>query len=580
MQAPVLPIVPRTPPPGIDLDAANTSLVAAGVNPWLAHSLALRGVADPNVALGHYKPLHYRDLKGLSEMVARLVAAIRLSDPIMVVADYDCDGATACAAAVRGLRAMGAQVDFIVPNRFVHGYGLTPGVVDLAVTRTPRPRIIVTVDNGIASVAGVAHANYLGLDVLVTDHHLPGDRLPAAAAIVNPNQPGCPFPSKNLAGCGVMFYVLNALRDALRAAGMPGGNADLSPVLDLIGLGTVADVVKLDANNRWLVNAGLSRIRTGAAHPGVQALFAVSRRQADYATSSDFGFSLGPRINAAGRLADMSTGIRCLISDDVALSVALAKDLANLNDERKKIEGGMREDALAAIDTSGQNGRLTRVSFGEDFHEGVVGIVASRIRERDNAPAVVFAPSRHDPSLLKGSARSVPGLHLRDALDRVHKLGMSQEFPDGLLDKFGGHAMAAGLTLQRPRLPLFRELFERAVSEALGGVLPERSIQVDGDLPVNAIEPCTAAALASKVWGSGFEEPLWHGDFDLVDARLVGADKNHLKMRLARAGKFFDAMQFFCEELPPPGPVSLVYRLGWSIFRGCERAEIVVVDRR
>lgn len=572
-------IISRKAPDGVDPDSATASLVNGGINPWLARALALRGEYAPNIALGGYDPLPVDGMKGMPEMVARLRAAIAHREPIFVVADYDADGAASAVVAVLGLRAMGAVVDFIVPNRFVHGYGLTPSVVDLVAERRPRPRVIVTVDNGIASNAGVAHANHLGFDVLVTDHHLAGAELPQAAAIVDPNQPGCMFPSKSIAGCGVILYVLTALRDSFRADGMPEGDVRLANLLDVVGVGTIADVVHLDRNNRWLVYRALTRIRAGRARPGIQALFNASRRSAEHAASSDFGFSLGPRINAAGRLADMTTGIRCLLTEDAALAGVLAEDLASLNEHRKEIESEMRDVALDAID-AGDSTRLTRVAFGEEFHEGVVGIVASRIKERDGAPTVVFAPSSSNAALLKGSARGVPGMNLRDAIDRVHKLGMSPERPDGLCEKFGGHAMAAGLTIRRDRLPLFRELFERSVSEALGGALPSRSILVDGDLPNEAIEPNTARGLSQAVWGTGFEEPVWHGEFDIVSTRLVGADRNHLKMRVRRGDSEFEAIQFFCNEEPPHGSCNIAYRLSWNVWNDRERAELLVVDKR
>lgn len=570
-----LPLHQRPSPAGLDVRAATAALHEAGLNRWLAQSLAQRGVADHATATGAYAPAKARGMLGLDAAVARLRAAIRLHEQIFCVADYDADGCTAAVVTVTALRAMGATIDFAVPNRFIHGYGLTPGVVDLVRERAPNTRVIVTVDNGIASNAGVAHANSLGIDVVVTDHHLAGAELPDACAIVDPNQPGCPFPAKNTAGCGVILYVLTALRNAFRMDGDPAGNASFAALLDAVALGTVADVVPLDANNRWLVNAGLRRIRGGAARPGLAALFDVSRREAQYATASDFAFSCGPRVNSAGRLADMTTGIRCLLTRDAGEAVQLAGALASLNDHRRELEAEMREIALDSLD-AGDPSALTRVAFDERFHEGVVGIVASRIKDRDGAPAVVFAPASGDTQLLKGSARGVAGMNLRDALDRANKLGITPEHTDGLLEKFGGHAMAAGLTLRRDRLPQFKMLFEQAVQEALGGVLPTRSLLIDGDLPNAAIEPATAKALNQYVWGTAFEEPLWRGEFNLTDARPVGKDQNHVKMTLQRGGVAFNAIQFFREDVPAPGPVEVVYRLGWSVWNGRERAEIVV----
>ena len=555
--------------------AAQNVLVQGGVNPYVAQALATRGVDQVDLAKGTYRLEPFTSLKGLHEMVKILVEAIERRVPMVVVADYDCDGATACTVAVTGLRAMGAQVDFVVPNRFTHGYGLTPDVVDLVRERFPKTRWIITVDNGIASIDGVKHANQHGMGVLVTDHHLPGKALPDAAAIVNPNQPGCPFPSKNLAGCGVMYYVLAATRTALASRGGLPSNVNLGEWLDIVALGTVADVVKLDANNRWLVRAGLANIRAGRARPGLRALFDVSKRNPYRASSQDFGFSVGPRINAAGRLDDMSIGIRCLTAGGDQEAFDLANDLFKLNEERKDIEKGMKEEAFTDIDLSGQEGCFTRVVFGESFHEGVIGIVAGRIKEEANTPVVVFAPVRDgDATMIKGSARSIPGLHLRDALDLVHKRG------DNLLVKFGGHAMAAGLTLKRDNLDRFTSLFEEAVREMMGGQLQQKVITVDGELPTEALTVETAEALADQPWGQGFEVPLWTGQFEVLDARLVGQDQNHLKMTLGRDGETWSAMQFFTTEVPDQARVQVCYQLSVNEFRGERTADLIVSDRR
>lgn len=559
-----------------DVHQASARLAQAGINPWVARSLALRGVEDPKIALGDYRIEHFAHLKGITELSTILADAIIHKQRITVVADYDCDGATACVVAVTGLRALGAIVDFVVPNRFEHGYGLTPSVVDLVAERKPKPRWIVTVDNGIASNAGVAHANHLGIGVLVTDHHLPGPTLPDAAAIVNPNQPGCLFPSKNLAGCGVMYYVLAATQVVLIQRNALPDRPVLADWLDIVALGTVADVVKLDANNRWLVRQGLARIRQGITRPGVAALFDVSGRAFARATGQDFGFSLGPRINAAGRLKDMSIGIQCLLAEGTAEAHALAKQLFELNEERKNIEGVMKEEAIEEIDLSGQEGRFTRVVYGDTFHEGVIGIVAGRIKEEANTPVIVFAPAKED-DLIKGSARSIPGLHLRDALDVVHKRD------DSIMVKFGGHAMAAGLTIHKSKYPLFCALFEEAVKEMMGGRLQKKVLVVDGELPPEAFDVQTAGSFSDEVWGQGFEEPVWVGEFRVKDARLIGKDpdpaKQHLKMQVALGDKTFDAIQFRSQDIPTSGRVRLAYKLSLNEFRGLQSPQLMIVDK-
>lgn len=555
---------------------ATAVLRDAGFSPWLARALAVRGVDDPTVAQGKYSLLHYRHLKGIDQITQIICQAIQDKQRLTVVADYDCDGATACAIAVSGLRALGATIDFIVPNRFKHGYGLTPSVVDVVAEAFPDTRYIITVDNGIASIAGVQAANDRGIGVLVTDHHLPGPDLPDADAIVNPNQPGCEFESKNLAGCGVMYYVLAAVRTQLSSLGLVSPTTPpLSQWLDLVALGTVADVVKLDQNNRWLVNQGLQRIRAGHMRPGIAALFAVAGRDPARANASDFGFALGPRLNAAGRLDDMSIGIRCLLATDDATAHELAMTLDELNVQRKEIEGTMRDAAWQDIDLSGQAGKFTRVVYDPSFHEGVIGIVAGRIKEQDFVPTVVFAGAQEE-GLIKGSGRSIPGLHLRDVLDLVHKRG------NDMFHKFGGHAMAAGLTLPLDRLDDFRELFEQAVQEVLEGKLPAKQLEVDGDLPDIALGDIDIIdQMARHVWGQGFEEPVWTGTFEVVEARVTGKDKNHLSMLVERDGNRYKAVHFFDAQNPPqPGEhVALAYRPSINEFRGNWSVDLMVVDR-
>lgn len=566
----MLPLVERTLPAELPLDTTHR-LSAAGINPWVARSLALRGVADPALALGNYRLEPYKSLRDIHKVAMTIAKGIVAGERFVVVADYDCDGATACAVAVSGLRAFGADVDFVVPNRFIHGYGLTPSVVEMVVPMNPR--WIVTVDNGTASNAGVDAANAHNIGVLVTDHHLPGPTLPDAAGIVNPNQPDCPFPSKNLAGVGVMYYVLAAVRDALKSLNaLPQPEPNLALWLDLVALGTVADVVKLDANNRWLVRQGLRLIRNGGARPGVRALFDVSGRDWSKASAQDFGFSLGPRINAAGRLEDMTYGIRCLLAETEEEALGYAYQLDDFNRRRKEIEGEMKEVAWQTIDLEGQAGKFTRVVYDPAFHEGVIGIVAGRIKEDDNTPVVVFAKAQEE-GLIKGSGRSIPGVHLRDALDLVHKRG------NNLFHKFGGHAMAAGMTLAEDRLEDFTRLFEEAIFELMEGRLSQKYVQIDGELPSQALDLSTVEAFCEQVWGQGFEEPTFVGDFELVNARLIGAEQNHLKMRVRIDDMEFDALQFFCSDLPSGNNITLAYRLSVNEFRGNRSVNLMVVEK-
>lgn len=566
----MLPIVPRSPSDAQSVQA----LIDQGINPYVARVLASRGVQGAEEALGSYPLLPYHQLKGIEDIARRLDGAIDRQERITVVADYDCDGATACAVAVAGLTGLGAVIDFVVPNRFVHGYGLTPSVVDLVAERFPDTRWILTVDNGIASNAGVDAAQAKGIGVLVTDHHLPGPVIPPAESIVNPNQPGCEFPSKNLAGCGVMFYVLAAARDVRRAKGdAVAQGMNLTELLDVVALGTVADVVRLDANNRWLVRQGLRRIRQGLMCPGIRALFDASGRNPAFASSQDFGFGLGPRLNAAGRLEDMTIGIRTLLEKDYEKALEMAQQLDQLNTKRREIETDMKELSEGTVAAAQQAGRFTRVVYNPTFHEGVVGIVAGRIKESNHVPTIVFAPATEE-GLIKGSGRSIPGVHLRDVLDIVHKRG------NNLMHKFGGHAMAAGLTLPGDRLDEFKELFEQAVREWLEGRLPEAELLVDGDLPLSALSLETARALEDEVWGQGWEEPVWTGVFDVIEARLVGKDQNHVSMKLDPGdGEEVSAMHFFSTQAPTSDRVRLAYKVSINRFRGNDTLTLLVVDR-
>jgi single-stranded-DNA-specific exonuclease len=553
------------------------ALEQAGIAPLLARLLAARGVreaAELDEGLQHLLPP--ADLKGLPDAGRLLADAIQSGERIVVVADYDCDGATACAVMLRGLRLLGAQpaqVGYVVPDRAVHGYGLTPTIVDLA--RAQQPGLLVTVDNGIASLAGVAHARALGIQVLVTDHHLPAliDGalvVPDAQAIVNPNQPGCTFASKSLAGVGVAFYVLLGLRAELRARNaLPAPEPRLDGLLDLVALGTVADVVKLDANNRRLVAQGLRRMRAGRAQPGVMALFSAAKRDASQAQGFDLGFALGPRINAAGRLADMTLGIECLTTDDPARALELATQLDSINRERREIETGMREMAEARLDglVEALAGALPPAValFDADFHEGVVGIVASRIKDRVHRPTFVFA--RGADGHLKGSGRSIPGFHLRDALDLVAK-----REPD-LLAKFGGHAMAAGATLAVDDVQRFALALARVAEEWLSEQDLTRTLRHDGALPAGAATAETARLLDAQVWGQGFEPPVFCDPFVVISQRLVG--EKHLKLRLRQGDRLIDAIWFNHVDMLPER-VTLAYRLSLDEWQGQQRVQYVV----
>ena len=546
----------------VDLRARQT-LLQAGVDPLLARLLAARGIRHPDeIRLDLAGLLPPDTMRGLPEAVARLSRAIDDQEPILVVGDYDCDGATAIAIAVQGLRMLGATIDYLVPNRFENGYGLTSEVVDAALVhpRLGRPALLLTVDNGIASVAGVEHANSHGLPVIVTDHHLPAETLPAALAIVNPNQPGCPFPDKNLAGVGVMLYVLIALRSHRRQLGRFGGPPpSLSPLLDLAALGTVADVVPLTRNNRVIVNAGLSRIRAGRARPGIAALLQVARRAGPTLNAMDLGFAIGPRINAAGRLADMGIGVECLLAPDMARATELATALDEINRQRRDLETSMREEALSLIGEPAVDAR-SLVVHDDDWHHGVIGLVASRIKDRYHRPTIALAPDQD--GMLRGSGRSIAGVHLRDVLDLVDK-----RHP-GMLVKFGGHAMAAGLTLPAGQLDAFREAFEDAVRTLSRDEDFLRDVTTDGPLPPESLNIGTLDLFDTQVWGQGFPPPLFSGRFNVRNQRLI--NNRHLKLELSPAeepGQRLSAIFFGRTEALPPEAL-LSYRIQRDDFRG------------
>jgi single-stranded-DNA-specific exonuclease len=557
---------------------AAWALEQAGLSPLLARLFAARGVRDADeLDDGLARLLPPDALLGAAAAARGLADALAAGDGIAVVADYDCDGATACAVALRGLALLGArpgQVRYVVPDRAVHGYGLTPTIVDLALALQPRPQWLMTVDNGIASLAGVDHARAMGLRVLVTDHHLPALEhgqvlLPAAEVIVNPNQPGCSFASKHLAGVGVVFYVLLALRAELRSRGHFDGLSQprLDSLLDLVALGTVADVVRLDANNRRLVAQGLKRIRHGKVCAGIAALFAVAGRDARRASAFDFGFALGPRINAAGRLSDMTLGIECLLTDDPARAAALAAQLDAINRERRVVEGGMREQAERLLEMLMPDAAAppALAMYDPGFHEGVVGIVASRLKDRLNRPSFVFAQGQD--GLLKGSGRSIAGFHLRDALDLV-----SKRHP-GVLRKFGGHAMAAGCTVAEPDLSTFRAALAQVATEWLSPSLLERTVLSDGPLAAEHFSPATVQALEAQVWGQAFEPPVFCDLVDVVSQRLVG--EKHLKLSIRHGGALRDAIWFSHAE-PLPNRVRLAYRLSLDEYNGRQRVQLVV----
>ncbi|MCC7095688.1 MAG: single-stranded-DNA-specific exonuclease RecJ [Thermomonas sp.] len=503
-------------------------------------------------------------LKGIDAATALLAAAIARDARILVVGDFDCDGATACAVAVRGLRLLGARTLLqAVPNRILHGYGLTPGLVEEL--SALQPDLVVTVDHGIACHAGIAAAKALGWQVLVTDHHLPGPTLPAADAIVNPNQPGCTFPSKALAGVGVMFYLLLALRAGL------GVQAELASLLDLVAVGTVADMVPLDTNNRALVGAGLRRLRAGQGCAGLNALIEASGRKAAALSTTDIGFSIGPRINAAGRLEDMGIGIECLLTDDPRQARELASVLHGINEERRVLQATMQDMADASLD--GIDTRFAACLFDSEWHPGVVGLVASKLKERLHRPAIAFAPAEPESEVLRGSARSIPGFHIRDALALV-----DARHP-GLITRFGGHAMAAGMSLPRDAFPTFRDAFARVARERLSADMLTEDLCSDGALAAGEFHIDTALALRDGGhWGQGYPEPQFDGEFDVLNFRVL--KDRHLKLELGLDGKRFNAIQFNgWDGDAPPSRVRIAYRIVPDDYRGFDAIQLVVAHR-
>jgi len=558
---------------------------AGAVGDWPAHVPdllrrvhAMRGASGIDHAqpkLSHLLPPD--SLSGMAAAVELLIAAIDARRHIVVVGDFDCDGATACAVGVRGLRMLGAtHVTYAVPNRMIHGYGLSPGLVDDLATL--QPDLLVTVDHGIACHAGIAAAKSRGWQVLVTDHHLPGPAIPPADAIVNPNQPGDAFPSKMLAGVGVIFYVLLALRRRLRALGRFGDEAgpDLSTLLDLVAVGTVADLVPLDVNNRALVAAGLRRLRAGQGCAGLRALAEVAGRDIRCLSATDIGFGIAPRINAAGRLEDMALGIACLLSDDAEQARELASTLNQINGERRAVQQQMTDDAeaaLARVASPGAEIPDALCLFDPQWHPGVVGLVASRLKERHHRPAFAFAPADEGSQVLRGSARSIPGLHIRDVLAAVDAAN------PGLIDRFGGHAMAAGLTLSLDAFPRFESALRDAVRRLLDPALLRAEIHSDGELLAHEFTRQSADALRDGgPWGQGYPEPLFDGEFDVLAWRIVG--ERHLKFELGRQGRRLNAIEFGAwPGETPAARLRLAFRLEPDDYRGGDAVQLVIVHR-
>ena len=538
-----------------------------GVHPVLARLFASRGLSDARELSSELASLMAPSgLLHIGAAAVFLADAIAAGKKMVIVADYDCDGATACAVALRGLRAMGAKVDFIVPNRFEYGYGLTPEIVELT-AREKSPDIIVTVDNGIASIDGVLEAKRRGIDVVITDHHLPSDTLPDARVIVNPNQPECGFPSKHLAGVGVVFYVLLALRAEMRKRGIFDAQTQpkLDSLLDLVALGTVADVVKLDANNRILVAQGLKRMRAGRMHAGVAALFRVAGRAPRTASPFDLGFALGPRLNAAGRLDDMSLGIECLTTDDEGRAWAIAQQLNEINLKRREIEADMQDAALLHLDAFEPSASNTISVFDANWHQGVIGIVASRLKEKFFRPTITFAPGAE--GWLKGSGRSIPGFHLRDALDLVSKRAPS------LIDKFGGHAMAAGLTIRVEAFDAFSEAFEAVGRAWLNTAQLERIIETDGPLEDAYYTTEFIDVMDGQVWGQGFAPPVFCDEFRVVSQRIL--KERHLKLQLERNGQRYDAI-WFGHTASMGERARVAFRLDANEYNGVTRVQLMV----
>jgi single-stranded-DNA-specific exonuclease len=532
------------------------SLVKSGITPLLARIMAARGIKVPGDITGKLVELiPYAELTNARLMAEIMADAIVAKKRMLIVADYDADGATACTVGMRALQAYGANVGFLIPNRLEHGYGLTPEIVDIAAGLVPKPDYIVTVDNGISSLPGIARANELGIEVLVTDHHLPGDTPPAARMIVNPNQVGCNFPSKSLAGCGVMWYVMWALKDVLAERGIAQANPDfkIASLVPIVAIGTVADVVTLDRNNRILVNEGIRYIKHGKSFPGIDALARVANKDPQSLRTSDIGFGIGPHINAAGRLESMEAGVECLLTDDKGRATLLAAELHEINDRRREIEGKVVMEAVEQLLAKVEPDYYTAVLHADAWHQGVIGIVAGRIKERIYRPTFVMASGKNGE--LKGSGRSIPCFHLRDALDIV-----STRHP-GLLPKFGGHAMAAGVTVRAGGLEQFQRAFEEVSREMLSPAMLNQCLETDGSLESAEMTLKTVDFIKANVWGQNFPEPTFVDDFTVESFKKMGENDAHLKLVLEKNGQKFNAVKFRHEGNDIPPKVRVVYKL-------------------
>lgn len=550
-----------------DLHAADL-LEEAGFLPPVARALAARGISDKSDLEQEWRGMiPPAELEGARAAAERLALARERGEHVVIVADYDCDGATACAVGIRGLRMLGINASYFVPDRVLHGYGLTPTVVDIVAGRTPKPNLIVTVDNGVSSAAAVERAHELGIEVVITDHHLPGAELPRAEVIVNPNLRDSRFPSKNLAGVGVIYYVLLALRALLRERGLydAASQPRLDALSDFVALGTVADVVKLDKNNRILVSQGLRRIRSGRTHAGLEAIFAIAGKDCRTAGVRDFGFAVAPRINAAGRLGTMENGIECLLSDDPAAALALAESLNSINSERRELESEMQTAAEAALAETDVERRATFSLFNPDFNEGVVGLVAARLKERIHRPVIAFAPTENGE--LKGSGRSIPGIHLRDMLDLV-----SKALP-GVILRFGGHAMAAGLSILPASFNDFSAAFEEVVRTHCDASVFERVVLTDGGLAPDEITEALCTEIDAQIWGQGFEAPLFANEFTVLGQTLL--KDAHLKLSLGLGGQRFEGI-FFRHRDPLPAHAKIAYRPAINEYRGRRSVQLVV----
>ena len=541
-------------------------LMDEGFSEPLARVLAARGIESADDLKPDWRAmLPPLSLMGTTAAARILADAIEAGNRIMVIADYDCDGATACAVALLGLREMGATVDYLVPDRFVYGYGLTPEIVELAASK--KADLILTVDNGMASIDGVEKAKALGIEVIITDHHLPAEKLPAAACIVNPNTPGCDFPSKNLAGVGVMFYVLMALRAEFRSRGRfdAANQPRLDALVDLVALGTVADVVKLDRNNRILVQQGLAKVRRGHTHPGLKALFEIAGRPSAQARVRDFGFVIAPRINAAGRLDLMTAGIECLISRTDDEAQHYAKILDDYNRQRRELELDMQWDAAMLLNKIDVTKRHTLALFEPTWHQGIVGLVASRVKESKHRPTIAFANAADGE--MKGSGRSIEGVHLRDMLDLVTKKA------PGIIKKFGGHAMAAGLTIDAHHFEDFSRAFESVVTENCDEEVFERHVYVDGDLAARDITPALVEAINGQIWGQGFLPPLFANEFKVLHQTVLKG--GHLKLMLEMQGARFSGI-FFRRSAQVPDVARLAYRPEINEWMGQKSIQLVI----